>query len=324
VPSSIVVARPDRLGDVVLSSSCLAPVRARFPDARLHWLIDERMRPLFHHHAAIDEVIALAPEPFGPRVLRLARSFRALQSDAVALLQPDRAIALAAFLAQVPVRAGLIRMRCRPQFLNRAAPYRKSEGRKHEAAYNFDVLGLLGVPEPASLTPALSPDPAARSRVAGKLGADPDEMPPFAAFHLAAHGDKARVPLDVFGRLAGWLSRERGLRIALIGTETDPPAEIFAAAARLDESQLFDARGATDAAELAWLLASARLCVARDSGPAQLAAALGCPTLAFFVDLRPPHGPVRWRPLGPRVENLGIAPDGFPDDAVRSAAARLL
>jgi ADP-heptose:LPS heptosyltransferase len=89
-------------------------------------------------------------------------------------------------------------------------------------------------------------------------------------------------------------------------------------------SEFIDLRGATDLAELAWLLGSAALCAARDSGPAQLAAAMGCRTLVFFVDPRPILGPVRWTPLGPRVEVLTPAPENFTVAAAQAAAERLL
>ena len=69
----------------------------------------------------------------------------------------DSVVETAAWLARVPMRAGWARRRWWPQFLTRAVPYRKSEGTKHEARYNFDVLSLLGVPEPATLEPPLRP-----------------------------------------------------------------------------------------------------------------------------------------------------------------------
>jgi ADP-heptose:LPS heptosyltransferase len=323
-PRTLVVARPDRLGDVVISSSCLAAVRARYPDCRLHWLVAERMRPLFCGHPLLDGVLSPGTGGLLRRTLRLTLALRRLRPDALALLQPDRAVETAAWLARVPVRAGFARRRARPQFLTRALPYRKSEGLKHEARYNFEVLEALGVPEPATLAPQLSPDPAARARLAARLGARFAALPGCAALHLAAHADKPRAPLEVLGGLAGWLQRERGLRPLLIGTELDPPLEQVARQAGLAPADFLDLRGTTDAAELAWLLGSVALCAARDSGPAQLAAAMGCPTLVFFLDPRPILGPVRWAPLGPRVEVLPAEPESFTPAVAQAAAARLL
>jgi ADP-heptose:LPS heptosyltransferase len=321
---TLVVARTDRLGDVVISSSCLGAVRGHFPGARVHWLVAGRMRPLFCEHPLLDGVLTTGAGGFWTRVLRLTRTFRDLSADAIVLLQPDSAVETAAWLARVPVRAGWARRRWWPQFLTRSIPYGKSEGTKHEARYNFDVLGLLGVPEPALLEPLLRPDPAARGRLEARLGADAAALPGCAALHLAAHGAKPRAPLEVLAGLAGWLRRERGLRPLLVGTERDPPAAMVAQAAGLDPAELIDLRGVTDMAELAWLLGSVALCAARDSGPAQLAAAMGCRTLVFFVDPRPILGPTRWKPLGTRVEILPAEPASFTPAAAQAAAARLL
>jgi ADP-heptose:LPS heptosyltransferase len=321
---TLVVARPDRLGDVVISSSCLAAVRAHWPQARLHWLVADRMRPLFCEHPLLDGVLTPGAGGFWTRVFRLAQALRRLRADAVALLQPDGVVETAAWLARVPLRAGWARNRLRPQFLTHSLPYAKSAGVKHEARYNFDVLGLLGVPEPARLEPLLRPDPAARARLEARLGATAAALPGCAALHLAAHGAKPRAPLAVLAGLAGWLRREKGLRPLLVGTESDPPAAVVARQAGLDPAELIDLRGTTDMAELAWLLGSTALCASRDSGPAQLAAAMGCPTLVFFVDPRPILGAVRWRPLGPRVEILPAEPASFTPAAVQAAAARLL
>lgn len=321
---TLVIARPDRVGDVILSSSCLPAVRLRFPDGVVHWMVAPRMHPLFCGHPLLDRVVSVGEGTLWQRVRGLVREFRALKPDALALLQPDRAIELAGWFAGVPVRAGFARPRCWPQFLTHRAPYRKSDGAKHEAANNFEVLELLGVPAPAKFSPSLSPDPAARARLAQRLGATMAELPRCAALHLAAHGAKPRVPLEVLGVLAGWLKRTHGLRTILIGTEIEPPVALVREVAGLAEADVIDLRGPADLAETAWLLSEVAFCAARDTGPAHLAAAQGCPTLVFFLDLRPLMGPRRWTPLGPRVEVLVPDAAGFDRAAMQAAAGRLL
>ena len=323
--STLVVARPDRLGDVVLSSSCLPAVRSHFPHANLHWLIDERFRSLFHAHPLLDGLLVTAAGSLGQRVHQLRQDFRRLRPDALVLLQPHRVVELAARLEQVPVRAGFARLRCWPQFLTHPTPYRKSLGLEHESLQNFNALALLGVGRPGQLAPTLTPDPAARFRLQQQVGERAGLLPRCAALHLAAHGSKLRVPLAVFARLTAWLQQTHGLGVVLVGLETDPPAAQLAELAGVDAARIIDLRGPRDVAETAWLLSSVALFAARDSGPAHLAAAFGCPTLAMFPDVRPIAGPARWRPLGSQVEALPAdAGGGFTPEKVHAAAARLL
>lgn len=321
---SVVIVRPDRIGDVVLSSSCLAPVRAALPQAQIHWLVQPPLRPLFHRHPAIAGLLSPGTGPLWSRVNDLAAELRRLRPDAIALLQPNRTVELAAWRAGIPIRAGFARPRCWPQFLTHAVPYRKSEGAEPEAAMNFAVLALLGVSQPGKLVAHVTPDPSGRASVHARFGAAVARLPQTAIFHLAAHGQKQRVPLPVFAELAGWLHRECGLTIGLVGLETEPAAAEFAALAGLGADALLDLRGQTDLVETAAVLEQAALCVARDSGPAHLAAALGCPTLTLFPDLRPLAGPTRWTPLGPRVETVAIGEGGFRAEELRAAALRLL
>src|ERR1017187_7523610 len=46
----LLIARPDRVGDVIISTSCLAPVRKAFPRGTIYFLAAERMRPLLENH----------------------------------------------------------------------------------------------------------------------------------------------------------------------------------------------------------------------------------------------------------------------------------
>lgn len=303
----LAIVRADRIGDVVITSSCLAPMRQQFPETEIVWCIPAAMAPLFHRLESGVRLRGIEASRGWPRLREFYGFFAAEGIDAVALLQPDRGAEWGAVAARVPVRAGWSRARHWPQFLTAALPYAKSDGTKHEAAYNFDVLGLVGGRAPERFTPALSPDPGARDSLHAQLRAAGVRAEECAAFHLAAHGSKQRIPLRVAAELAGKLHRERGLRPLLIGTERDVSREQFAELADLAPSVVVDFRARTSLAESAWLLGDVALTIARDSGPAHLAAAMGGRVLTLFVDLRPLAGPTRWAPLGPRVRVAEIA-----------------
>ena len=63
------------------------------------------------------------------------------------------------------------------------------------------------------------------------------------------------------------------------------------------EDELPGARRFEDLYELASWLATARIFIGNDSGPAHLAAAVGTPVVALFG----PTDPAVWAPRGPRV-----------------------
>lgn len=320
----LVIIRPDRIGDVVISSSCLAPVRASLPQATLCWMIPRSMQSLFARCTTVDRVVTTGQGGAWARAWHIRRELRTASATAVALLQPDRAAQLGAFLAGIPIRVGWRQFCQAPQFLTNSLQYAKSAGLKHEAAYNFDVLGLLGLREPADYVPELTPEYEARASLLTRFETDKVVPERCMALHLAAHGNKLRAPLATFAELAGALHRAHGLRPLLVGMDGNPPAAEFARAAGLNAAEVLDWRGKTSLAESAWLFARVALTVTRDSGPAHLAAAMDGRVLTLFVDMRPIMGPIRWRPCGRRVAVVESRAGAFMAEEVRTAAEALL
>jgi ADP-heptose:LPS heptosyltransferase len=87
------------------------------------------------------------------------------------------------------------------------------------------------------------------------------------------------------------------------------------------QDELAGARRFDDLYELACWLASARVYIGNDSGPAHLAAAVGTPVVALFG----PSDPAVWAPRGPRVA-IASAPalDAITVEHVASLVASLV
>ena len=102
----------------------------------------------------------------------------------------------------------------------------------------------------------------------------------FVAIHPFAGSPKKRWPLEHFRELAQRIARRMPVEWCA-GPEDDLPG----------------ARRFEDLYELASWLATARIFIGNDSGPAHLAAAVGTPVVALFG----PTDPAVWAPRGPRV-----------------------
>ena len=125
----LLIARPDRVGDVIISTSCIMPIRQSFPRCSLYFYAADRMRPLLENHPNLDGFVS-DPSRLGP-----------LHLDAVIHLHPDPACYRSACDANVPVRIGY-EQRSLTKYLTHPLPDRRSEGVKHEAAYSFDLLNF--------------------------------------------------------------------------------------------------------------------------------------------------------------------------------------
>ncbi len=293
----LVLSRPDRIGDVVITSACLAPVRAALPGTAIHFVAQPRMAPLFCAHPVLQSFVAVPVNPDrAQRMEALATQLRQLKADGIVHLHSDPEVEEAAAKAGIPRRVGF--RENGDQWLTESLPYLKKRGDKHEGFYNFDLLKLLGVPAPSKLVPQITPEPGARDRLGAKLpaGIGPGD---YAVLHVGAHTGKPRIAPEYFVAAARWLNQEPRLRVVLIGAELgDQNAAAILAGAGRAESWIHDLCGQTDLAESAFLLRDAAVVFGRDSGPAHLAAAMGVRTVTLMMDSEPANSGKRWTPLG--------------------------
>jgi heptosyltransferase II len=282
-PRNILVVRYSALGDVVLATSILGPLRARFPQARIEWVTDGLYAPLLEGLPEVAHVHRLAHE--GPDgVMGLAARLRGrfdvaidLQNKArSALLARSAAPLRAAFRRRTAVRALLSLFGSDPPLV-----------RAHQTRLYAEALAPLGTFEPGPLKVNLSPQARALAEDALR-GVEA----PAVAIAPGARWATKRWPAERFAALAEALESD-GYRIVLCGGPGDRDAfAAFRAATR--------ARVAADLSflpldALAAAIAKVRLLVACDSGPVHLATAVGTPVLALFG----PTSTARWGPPAP-------------------------
>jgi heptosyltransferase II len=290
-PRSILVIRYSALGDVVLATSVLEPLRQRHPQARIEWVTDPLYAPLLEGLPELARVHRLARE--GPdAALPLAGRLRG-RFDAVVDLQNKVRSAIVA-RAAAPLRTVFRR---RTAMAATLALFGNDPPlvRAHATQLYAEALAPLGVARAGPLKVSLSPQAVA-------LAADALQGVEAPAVGVApgARWATKRWSAERFAAVADALAEE-GVRIVLCGGPGDRDAfAAFRAAARVpvaaDLSFLpLDA--------LAAALARLQLLVACDSGPVHLATAVGTPVLALFG----PTSTTRWGPPPPgRALSLGL------------------
>lgn len=297
-PSSrrIVLIRPDRIGDCVIGSVAINDLRVALPDAEIFWVVRKPMAALFAGKDFPAKLVVY-DEASGPGAL--AEQLKKIRPDEIVLLSHHPLTDAAAMMSGAPMRIGF------KTTLKGAATalsgLDKEEGRMHEAEYARDLLRLIPGVRTAHLvtmTPCVVP-PAVETEWHGLLG-DNALAKGFFAVHPGAHGVKTRVPVSVWAEVASSVAAKTGYVPVLIGeTASGQPDDRWPAFV-----PSVDLRGKLSLGATARMLASAKLCLSRDSGPAHVAAAMGCPTVCVFLENTPSMGPVRWTPLGPAVRTV--------------------
>lgn len=259
-----VVLRALGLGDFLTAVPALRAVRRALPDHEVVLAIPQALRPLIELSRTVDTLLptdgleGLAWDGPRPAVAvnlhgRGPQSHRLLQR-----VRPDRLVAFANPEAGVGGPAW--------------------DPDEHEVARwtrlveeTFDVRadrGDLGIDVPPR-------EPA---------------LPGAVVVHVGAAAPARRWPAERFAAVARWASRE-DLPVVLTGSAAEEPiARRVQRLADLPSDSVL--AGRTDLAELAALVAAARLVVSGDTGIAHLASAYGTPSVVLFG----PTPPARWGP----------------------------
>ena len=314
--ATLLLCRPDRVGDVIIATACLEPIRRQHPDDKLVFIARETMRPLLDGHPLLDGFIPLPQiDPGNPDVKSRRRDWShvlaAWNADAIVHLHPNETVQFSAHAARIPRRIGYRSSWLTDRTLTDRLRDRRAAGGRHEAEANFDLLAPLGITAPpvGALRPSVHLSESCRQSLRRRLAAvgfdrfdESDE--PYGVINPTAHSLDHRWPAAQWASLATDMLRSgRFRRVFLVGPDaSDPSAREIRHLLGAGVPGLTDLGGETNLAELGWLLRYARLLVSRNTGTTHLASAVGCPTVELFGRLEAPYGPTRWRALGPSIE----------------------
>jgi ADP-heptose:LPS heptosyltransferase len=285
-----VFVRPDRIGDVVVSTPLLRAWRERFPQARLGFATPSAVRPLLHFQQwewmATDDESSFQQE------------LENLKPDIIIHLNPNPSTLRAGWQAQVPVRWGWSDKSFAQEWLTHQVEDVRAEGYLHEAQALFHLVSDLGfsVPTLESLQPQLAVDAQAQSSLVAKLQPDLD-LAQAVVLHPCSANAHRRWSVRYWEILTRWIVEELQRPVCIVGSPKDDPALVQLR--RIKIPQVHHLGGQLNLAELALVLERTAFLVSVDSGPAHIASAMHTPQLTLFGRTEPAYGPTRWRPLNP-------------------------
>jgi len=291
VTTRILVIRYSALGDVVLATSLLEPLRGAYPDARIEWVTSAPYAPLLQGVSEISAVHVLGRDgeesPWA-----IASRLRGRFDLALDLQNKVKSFLIAS--AAAPRRAAF-RRRTIAQSLLSLFGQDPPLVRAHQTKLYAEAAAHLGVVGPGRVKIFLSEQ--ARALAADALrGVEA----PVVALAPGARWATKRWPAERFAAVADALAAQ-GARIVLAGGPGDRDA--FAAFRAAVRSRVEADLSFLPLDALAAALARVQLLIACDSGPVHLATAVGTPVLALFG----PTSVARWGPPPPgRAMALGL------------------
>ena len=294
-PKKILIVRPDRIGDVILSTPVIKNLKLAFPQSYIAFMCRPYTRETLEGNPNLDEVIVY--DKYGKdksplATVRFALNLRKYHFDWAIILHPTNRAHLIAFLAGIPVRVGWDRKL--GQLLTKKIKHTKQQGKKHESEYTLDLLRALNIPIKSKDTyfPVLSEATARIEELLKAQGVTENDK--LIVIHPSASCPSKRWPQEHFLKLIELLKDKGGFKIAAITSEGE--REFGEEAAK--KSEVIDLRGKLSISEIGALLKRASLFISNDSGPVHIAASLNTPVISIFGRKDPGLSPRRWGPQG--------------------------
>jgi len=296
-PQRILVVRTDRLGDLILSFPVIEALRTAYPSSQIDVLVNPDAAPLARlqrsiRHVGIDGFHGLRGF-FG-----LVRWLRQRSYDTVFHLYPRPRLALAAFLAPIPVRVGT-KYRYYSLLFNCRIPLHRVGSAMHERDLNLLLLQALGIPTEGA---------EAGIEIPGEIRKETLELlrhlgiyarTPLVVLHPGSGGSSLNWPPESFGRLSKILV-QAGFTVLVTGTAAE--RETVRTLLSTGDGGILDLSGRLDLVHLAALLQAVDLVVSNSTGPLHLADALGTHVVGLYSPFECAL-PDRWGPCHQR-ENV--------------------
>ena len=315
--SRVLLIKPSALGDVVHTLPVLVKLRARYPRARIDWLITPENAEVVRYHPALSNVVLFARRDFSKRGRRwraflsfvdLLKQIRRAKYELVIDMHGQVRSAFFTLISGARVRIGFDRPIKRGVTISaehdlKNVPNHGWRGAREGSwiAYTHRipiptldvhaidrylwVAPLLGLDDnPPDLTIHLSPE--ASDRVNRLLEEhDVPASKPLVVLVPGTIWETKHWTIEGFAGVARQFLQD-GFAVALLGTKRDQQRcrQIAAAA-----PGTCDLSGKTTPADLAALIRRAEVAVTNDSGSMHVAASLGKPMVSVFGPTNPVH-----------------------------------
>ncbi len=284
--SNILISRTDKIGDVILTLPVVNALRDFYPNSRITFLVSGYASEIIQGHRAIDEIMIYEPSE---SVFSLAKKIKQKKFDLAVVVFPVFKIALALWLARVPVRVGT-GYRLFSFLFNRKVFEHRKYAEKHEVEYNLNLIKSIGVEVREVKFDIFIPE-SAFERVKQLLAEHGLSEGNYIIVHPGSKGSARDLKPSKFREIVKGLTMG-GVKIILTGSKSEKELVRYVGDGI---ENVFDFSGLLNLEELSALIKGAMVFISNSTGPIHIASALGTPVVGFYPPIRV-MSPRRWGP----------------------------
>ncbi len=308
------MVRPDRIGDVVLSTPVYHTLKTSFPNSFVGALTASYTCEILRENPFIDVLLTDDGEKqdFRTKVSEI----REHRFDTALLLMPTKRLAYMLFLSGIPYRIGVGHILYEVITLMHGVSRRKYIPLRHESDYMLDLARKIGAPEIWTNPEIFLEDEEKEfaRRFLKQKGFNVERS--IVCIHPGSGNSAPNWEIERYADLANMLV-QHGVQVLLTGTMKERKLE-----ETLANNFHFDRRfqngndgvlktsfGELSLRELSAVLSQVNLLVSSSTGPMHIAAAVGTSTVSMFCPLTA-CSPKLWGPIG-NVSKVILPPEGF-------------
>ncbi|MBU1038565.1 MAG: lipopolysaccharide heptosyltransferase II [Candidatus Omnitrophica bacterium] len=299
----IIIARLDRIGDVVLSTPVIKALRDAYPDSHIAMMVRPYAREIVEGNPYLNEVIIYDKDRDHKGIAghyKFIQELREKKFDIAIILHPTNRTHLILKLAGIPERIGYDKKA--GFLLTKPIPHTKQFGMKHEIDYTLGILRYIGI-EPSSRSLYMPTNALCERKIEGIFKENRvKDSEIIIAISPGASCASKRWSVEKFADVANGLVERYGARIIIIAGNVDK--HFGDRLASLITAGCINLSGKTGIGDIASLLRRARLFISNDSGPVHIGCAVGTPVIAIFGRSDRGLSPERWGPSGKHDQAL--------------------
>jgi heptosyltransferase-2 len=290
----IVIARIDRIGDVVLSTPIPRAIKKVQPDSFVSVLVRKYTRDIYLNNPYVDAIIIFDEDENNDAKAfwKLVNEIKKLRFTHAFMLLPNERLNWILFFSGIPNRIGVGHKLYQFLSFSKYVDRKKYIPLRHEADYCLDMIRKIGI-EPKSLEPEifLSANEKTKRDESKKKFAPKGEL--LIGINTTSGKSSPNLTVEEYRKLIVRLSEEENIRVVV--TDDNPPDEI-----KNIERVIYPNIGLS-LRESIINFSVLDVLVSASTGPMHICAALKVPTISMFCPL-PACSPKLWGPLGNKSE----------------------
>lgn len=280
-PRKVLLIRPRRIGDIVMTTPAVAALKRARPDTSLTYVVEESFRRLIEGNPDIDEVIPIPPHQSLISFARLIRRLRREKYDLAIDFHGGPRASRLAWLSGAKLKVGY-ELKHKEFCYDIRIPRSREGAPIHSVENHLNLIRAAGidVQEPwprLTLPPAEKEEGERIDRLWAEQKLDSSKV---VVLHIGAGNEFRDWGRQNLVALAARLAGMPGIRVLLVGSRQDAPrAEEIRTESR---ESVLSLAGRLNLIELREVIERSALFIGPDSGPMHIAAATSTPIVALF------------------------------------------